>query len=217
MMASIRFRTVALIFGSKLPSFFRVEHKIEELFSILVGVRMLATLSAEAQVNRILNDIGCAPSNFSDIAARHANSRVLQALRGTNDFDPNDAEYYLSVARQMESLAKDFPVPISWKETQKIKELLTRRSQGPPTPFAVVVVDNELFRRVTAGVVETTNNLGECAAFKKQEIAFTVAEVLRNLGQGGIRVTTITNQRRAPETFTNALVEIGFTQTGIPH
>jgi len=178
---------------------------------------MLATLSAEAQVNRILNDIGCAPSNFSDIAARHANSRVLQALRGTNDFDPNDAEYYLSVARQMESLAKDFPVPISWKETQKIKELLTRRSQGPPTPFAVVVVDNELFRRVTAGVVETTTNLGECAAFKKQEIAFTVAEVLRNLGQGGIRVTTITNQRRAPETFTNALVEIGFTQTGIPH
>ena len=60
---------------------------------------MLAALSPEAQVNTILDDIGCAPSNFSEIADLHANSRVIQGLKGQNDFSAEDGEYYLGLAR----------------------------------------------------------------------------------------------------------------------
>jgi hypothetical protein len=110
----------------------------------------------------------------------------------------------------MESLAREFPIPISWKETQRIKQILAERNQGPPTPFAVVLIDSQPFKRITAGTVETANNLQECAAFEDQDVAFVVAKVLQDLGHTGIRITTITNQRRAPGDFVNTLAEVGF-------
>jgi hypothetical protein len=173
---------------------------------------MLASLSPEAQVNRILDDIGSAPSNFSEIADRHANSRVIQALKGANDFDPADGQYYLNVARQMKQLADDYPVPISWKETQRIKQILAQRSEGPPAPFAVVLIEERPFKRMSAGQPETTSDYKDCAAFDDHDVAFVVAKVLRDLGHSPVRVTTITNERRAPETFTNTLAEVGFVQ-----
>lgn len=179
---------------------------------------MLASLSTENQIAQILDDIGCAPSNFSEIAARHANSRVIQALKGANDFDPLDAQFYLNVARQLKKLADDYPVPISWKETQRIKQILADRTMGPPTPFSVVVINQQLFKRMSReidgsiGEPVTTTNLAECAAFDNFEVAHAVAKVLRDLGVTGIRVTSITNQCRAPESFTNTLAEVGFRQ-----
>ncbi len=61
---------------------------------------MLAALSPEAQINRILEDVDCVPSNFTEIASRHSNSRVIAALKGQNDFDPEDGQYYLGLARR---------------------------------------------------------------------------------------------------------------------
>jgi len=175
---------------------------------------MLAALSPEAQVNTILDDIGCAPSNFSEIADRHANSRVIQGLKGQNDFSAEDGEYYLGLARQMKRLAEEYPVPISWKETQRIKQILAaRKVQARPVPFAVVLIGQELFKQIVAGTIETTTDYKTCAAFKDITLAHAAARILNeNMGQFPVRFTTITNERRDPETFISKLADVGFTQ-----
>src|ERR1700687_2545476 len=133
---------------------------------------MLAALSPENQVARILDEIGCAPSNFSEIANRHANSRVIAALQGRNDVDPEDGEYYLGVARQLKKLAQEYPVPISWKETQRIREILAaRKTQMRPIPFYVVFIGPALFKRISSGQIEATTDYQSCAAFKDGFVA----------------------------------------------
>ena|SRR6266481_1357194 len=174
---------------------------------------MLAALSPEAQVNTILDDIGCAPTNFTDIADRHANSRVLAALKGTNDFDPADGEYYLGLARQMKRLAEEYPVPIDWRKILQIKQILAaRKTQARPVPFTVVLIGQELFKQIVSGTIETTTNYQNCAAFKDVMTAHAAARILVDMGQFPVRFTTITNERRDPETFISKLADVGFTQ-----
>jgi hypothetical protein len=179
---------------------------------LLAGVKMLAALTPENQIASILDSIGCVPSNFSEIADRHANSRVIQALKGTNDFDPEDGQYYLGLAIQMKRLAEEFPVPIDWRKTQRIKEILaTRKAEGQPIPFSVILIGPLLFNKIEAGRIETTSSYQECAAFADRSVAFAAARILaENMGQIGVRHTTITNERRAPETFVSKLADLGF-------
>lgn len=173
---------------------------------------MLATLSPEMQVNQILEHIDCVPSNFSEIADHHSNSRVIAALRGANDFDPKDGEYYLGLARQMKRLAEEYPVPIDWRKTQRIKEILAaRRATTRPTPFTVIFIGPALFKQILSGRIETTTSYQECAAFKNSLVAIDVARILNEkMGQVGVRFTTITNERRDPETFASKLADVGF-------
>jgi hypothetical protein len=175
---------------------------------------MLATLSPEAQINRILEDVDCVPSNFTEIASRHSNSRVIAALKGQNDFDPEDGQYYLALARQMKKLGEEyFPIPIDWRKTQRIKEILeTRKVQARPVPFAVVFIGPALFKQIASDRVETTTSYSECAAFKDILLAHHAARILDGMGQIGVRFTTITNESRAPETFVSKLVDVGFEQ-----
>jgi hypothetical protein len=172
---------------------------------------MLTALSPESQVNRILADIGCVPSNFTEIADRHANSRVIAALKGTNDFDPEDGQYYLSLARQMKRLAEEYPVPIDWRKTQRIKEILAaRKTTTRPVPFAVIFIGPSLFKQIVSGKVETTTSYEECAAFKDVLVAHAAARILDEMGHVGVRYTTITNEVRAPETIVSRLSDVGF-------
>lgn len=171
---------------------------------------MLTALSPENQIARILDDIGCAPTNFAEICNRHAISRVLQGLKGTNDFNPEDGQYYLGFAQQMKKLAEEYPVPISWKETQRIKQILAARNQGRPVPFAVVFIGQMLFKRIVSGRVETTTDYQSCAAFKNLTVAHAAARILNDMGQIGVRFTSITNESRAPETFISTLSDVGF-------
>jgi hypothetical protein len=173
---------------------------------------MLATLSTESQIASILDSIGCAPSNFSEIADRHANSRVIAALKGQNAFSTDDGEYYLGVARQMKKLAEEFPVPISWKETQRIKQILAARNQGPPTPFYVVLIGPLLFKRVESGNIETTTSYQQCAAFINSSVAHAAAKIIAGMGNIGVRFTAINTERRSPGTFVGTLAEVGFQQ-----
>jgi hypothetical protein len=174
---------------------------------------MLATLSPEFQVAAILDEIGCVPTNFSEIADRHANSRVIAALQGRNDFEPEDGEYYLGVARQLKKLADEFPVPIDWRKTQTIKETIAaRRTVIRPIPFAVIYVGSLLFKRIASGRIETTASYRDCAAFKDLSVATVAARLLDSMGEHGLRVTTITNERRAAETIFDQLADFGFTQ-----
>jgi len=172
---------------------------------------MLATLSPEMQVNQILEHIDCVPSNFSEIANRHSNSRVIAALKGTNDFEPEDGQYYLGLARQMKRLAEEYPVPIDWRKTQRIKEILaTRKATARPVPFTVVLIGPLLFKRIVSGVIETTTSYSDCAAFKDSLVAIDAARILDRVGQIGVRFTSINTEHRAPETFISKLSDVGF-------
>jgi hypothetical protein len=174
----------------------------------------MATLSPEFQVATILDEIGCAPSNFSEIAGRHANSRVIQGLKGQNDFSLEDGEYYLSLAKQMKKLAEEYPVPIAWKETQRIKEILAaRRETTRPVPFAILMIGSALFKQIMPdGQVETATDYQTCAAFKNELVARAAAKILDGMGRTGLRTTTITNEVRPPETIFGELRDFGFVQ-----
>jgi hypothetical protein len=172
---------------------------------------MLATLSTESQVAQILDAIGCVPTNFSEIADRHATSRVLAGLQGRNDFDPEDGQYYLLIARKMKKLADEYPVPIDWRKTHAIKEILAaRKTHARPVPFAVIFIGPALFKRISSGQIETTTDYQSCAAFKDPMVAHAAARILNDMGQVGVRFTTITNEVRAPETFVSKLSDVGF-------
>jgi len=146
---------------------------------LVAGANMLAALSPEAQVNRILDEVLCVPSSYSKIADRNANSRVIAALKGENDFSPEDGHYYLQIAREMKRLAEEFPVPIDWSQTQRIKEILAaRRTQARPTPFTVIFIGPALFKQIVSGTIETTTSYQECAAFKNSLVAIDVARIL---------------------------------------
>jgi hypothetical protein len=174
---------------------------------------MAATLSPEFQITTILDGIGCAPSNFSDIVGRCSNSRVMAALKGTNDFNREDAQYYLDFARQLKKLSEDYPVPIAWKETQKIREILTaRRAAVRPVPFSVIFVGPALFKEIVSGRVETTGSYQDCAAFANPSVAMAAAKLLDAMGEHGIRTTTITNEIRGPGTVYEKLSDFGFAQ-----
>jgi len=178
---------------------------------------MLAALSPEAQVNKILDDIGRAVSNYSEIADRHANSRIIQWLKGVNDFvDPTDSQYYLDLARQMKRLAEEYPVPISWKETQRIKQILAaRKTTAQPVPFTVVLVGPLLFKQLSSGQMETTTSYQECCAFENGLVAIDAARLLDRMGHGGVRIVTVTNMRRDPATFISKLADVGFESTAV--
>jgi hypothetical protein len=172
---------------------------------------MLAALSPEAQINRILEQVNCAPTNFAEIADRHAISRVLQGLKGTNDFSAEDGQYYVGVAWQMKKLAEEYAeIPINWREIGRIKQILAARNQDRPVPFTVVLIGPLLFKRISSGQVETTTSYIECAAFENGIAAYDAARILSGMGQIGVRYTTITNERRAPETFVAKLADLGF-------
>jgi len=172
---------------------------------------MLATLSPEMQVNQILEHIDCVPSNFSEIADRHSNSRVIAALKGTNDFDLEDGQYYLGLARQMKRLAEEYPVPIDWRKTQRIKEILaTRKTIARPVQFTVIFIGPALFKQIVSGAIETTTSYEQAAAFESGLVAIDAARLLDRMEHGGVRVVTVTNMRRDPATFISKLSDVGF-------
>jgi hypothetical protein len=171
---------------------------------------MLATLSNEAQINRILEDVDCVPSNFTEIANRHSNSRVIAALKGTNDFDPEDGQYYLRLARQMKRLAEEFPVPIDWRKTQTIKDILAARTQGRPVPFQIVqFFDGTLFQKIINGEVVRTTDYDQCAGIASFETANAIVQLLNRMGHM-CRHTRITNHRR--ENIFDSVRDFGFEQ-----
>ena len=172
---------------------------------------MLATLSSEAQINRILEDVDCVPSNFTEIASRHSNSRVIAALKGANDFEPEDGQYYLGLARQMKKLADEYPVPIDWRKTQRIKEILAaRKAQVRPVPFQIIhFYDGTLFQKIVNGEVIRTTDYDECAAIGSFETARTIAQLLDRMGHL-CRHTSITNHRR--ENIFDSVRDFGFAE-----
>jgi hypothetical protein len=100
---------------------------------------MLALLSNEGKIRRILGILRCADVNFSKInGGIVSNSRLAQALSEDDEkrkpLDQRDAELILEVLAEMIELQDDIKtklgvdVDIDWSRTEKIKNaLVTRR------------------------------------------------------------------------------------------
>ena len=174
----------------------------------------LAAFSSEAMINRTLDEIGCNPTNFSEIVNTLSTTRVIAALKGTNDFTAEDAQHYLSVARQLKALSEEYPVPINWRESEKIREILsTRKEYARPVPFYTVYVGPMLFKEVFHGEVRTTTKLEECAAFTDFFIAREAAKLLNGMNQSATAAQyPITNVRR--ESTIARLADCGFQEQG---
>jgi hypothetical protein len=172
----------------------------------------LAALSPENQINGILRDLDCAVTNFAGIVGRLSGSRVAAALSGQNDFSAEDGQYHLNVARSMRRLQDDYQVPIDWRRVERLKEILgTRKAVSRPFSFAVILIGSFLFKKMTSdGRVETTTSYQDCAAFSDLFIARTAAKILDDMGQMGLRVTSITNEPRAIDTIAKTLQDVGF-------
>jgi hypothetical protein len=108
------------------------------------------------------------------------------------------------------------PIPVRLDNPYVIKGLLNgfrkrREEQARPVPFAVIIIGGWPFRRVLPnGAIETTNSFQHCAAFTDQKIARTAAKLLEPITNEPLRVTTITNERRPPETIHDKLADYGF-------
>jgi hypothetical protein len=174
----------------------------------------LAALSSENLINEILRDLDCAVSGFAAIGGdRLSGSRVASALSGQNDFAADDAAFYLDLARRMKRLQTDVVVPINWKKIDEIRNILgTRKTSSRPTPFCVVLIGSKLFKRISAGEVETTTDYQDCAAFKDFIIARQAATLLDGMGNFSVRTTTITNEVRNAYEFVTKLTDVGFEQ-----
>ncbi|SRR6266576_2928530 len=88
-------------------------------------------MSVESQIVEILNQLGCAVSNFSLIAGICSVARTNSALNSARPFDLEDAKAHLSVARRMLELSKLCkPVPVDWTNVSAVREVLAGLASG---------------------------------------------------------------------------------------
>jgi hypothetical protein len=147
----------------------------------------LASLSPENQINAILGRISCAAINFSPQGSRLSHTRIVNALSGQNDFNPEDGQYYLQLAREMERLENEAGVPVDWKRIEKVRQALDRRRQKDqaltrPEPHYILYLSNgQMFERVENGEVLKTDDLRRVKGLDNS-IVFAVQELLRKMG-----------------------------------
>ena len=171
----------------------------------------IAAYSVESHINRILNELDCAVSNYAAIANKLSGSRVAAALAGTNNFSTPDGEYHLQVARDMQRLATEANVPVDWRHVEKIRDILAaRKTIAQPVPFTVIFIGPALFKQIVSGTIETTTSYEQAAAFESGLVAIDAARLLDRMEHGGVRVVKVTNMRRDPATFVSRLSDVGF-------
>lgn len=185
---------------------------------------MTASLSVERKIQNFIDLRETSADFISSLAALHgisgaSTSRLYQAMRDSTRSLP--AETAIPLGKLIDDLEKYcasvHPIPVALRNAVLINELLDnfRKShEGQvdlrPTPFNIVLVGGRPFKRITDGQVETVDDYESCAAFKDFAIARDAARLLDGMSQIGVRFTSVTNQRRAPETFTSRLADLGF-------
>jgi len=181
---------------------------------------MNATYSVEAKIQNFMTlrdtsaDFVAGAAQLEGIGGA-SSSRLSQAFRGR----PLPAETAVPLAKLVDDVeaycASMHPVPIALRNPVVIMELVNnfrkrREKQSRPVPFAVIFIGPALFKQIVSGRVETTTDFQECCAFKDVLVASATARLLNDMGQVGVRFTTITNEFRAPETFVSKLSDVGF-------
>ena len=87
----------------------------------------LATHSAEAQITRQLEELGCSSNAFAEISGVVARTRMAQGLAGQKDFEQTDAERMLAVLAEMTELRDLSQSPVDWKQVDEIRKALEER------------------------------------------------------------------------------------------
>ena len=85
---------------------------------------MSATLNPENEIQRRLNALHCSVMAFAIIAGLRSQSWLSQALRGNVSLGGDEAQQLLQILNEMEALQKSVEVPIDWRSSNRIKEVL---------------------------------------------------------------------------------------------
>jgi hypothetical protein len=183
---------------------------------------MNATYSVETKTQNFIN-LRDTSAEFISGAAQidgisgASTSRLSQAFRGR----PLPAETAVPLAKLIDDLesycSSLHPVPVSLRNPVVIMELLNdfrkrREEWVRPTPFAVILIGGQLFKKMSGQQILTANSYQDCAAFTDTLIARTAAKILDGVTNERLRVTTITNEVRAAETISDKLADFGFNQ-----
>ena len=87
----------------------------------------VATFSAEAQIARQLEELGCSSNAFAEITGVVGRTRMAQGLAGQKDFEPADAQKMLAILSEMAELRDLSQSPPDWKQTDAIRAALEER------------------------------------------------------------------------------------------
>jgi hypothetical protein len=158
--------------------------------------------ASEASLSKAFNNAKDLPTHQT---AYPLNSVLDRFIQMTNQFAP----FKLRLDDPVESkkLLEDFE---SGELSVKIQRFELRT---PIQPFYVVLVGEKPFKCTTPDAkILLTDDYESCAAFRTFQSARAVAKLLDVMGQMGIRVTTITNVRREPETIIESISAVGFTE-----
>jgi hypothetical protein len=149
-------------------------------------------------------------------------SRFSRGMSGESPFSDRERDQILAVIDAVAKLqASADPFPISWSQVHKLKPLIDQQIKGVerrPVAFEVVLVGPALFKRVIGdGRIETTTSYQDCAAFpisitQSKRVANLAAKLLDRMTAQPVRVTSITNEFRPAESFSNKLTDVGFTE-----
>jgi len=184
---------------------------------------MTATYSVESKIQNFMAlrdtsaDFIAGAAQIEGIGGA-SSSRLSQAFRGR----PLPIETAVPLEKMIDNLerycASVHPIPVSLRNPVVIVELVNAfrmrsESMSRPIPFTIVLIGPLLFKRIVSGVIETTDSYQECAAFKDATTAHAAARILNeNMGQIGVRFTTITNEHRPAESISDKLADVGFEQ-----
>jgi len=135
---------------------------------------------------------------------------VIAALKGANDFDAEDGEYYLGLARQMKRLARSFRFRFPGKKLKESNRFSLLASNSRPVPFVVVFIGQELFKQIVSGTSRRPRTTRH-AQFKDISVAHAAARILNEIWDKLVFDSrALQNECRAPETFIDKLSDVGF-------
>jgi hypothetical protein len=165
---------------------------------------------------------------INDMAQNHlaffsamSSSRFSRGMSGESPFSDRESKRILAVIDAVSKLQKlADPYPISWSQVHKLKPMIDQQIKGVerrPVAFDVVLVGPGLFKRVNGDRIETTTSYQDCAAFpisitQSKRTANVVAKLLDRMTAQPVRVTSITNEFRPVESFSNKLTDVGFSE-----
>jgi hypothetical protein len=143
---------------------------------------------------------------------RHADRGFVPGLAKLYGIDQGSPDFDRLIEDLNDYCRSVAPVPVSLRDPSEIKPLLDvfREQRQRPTNFFVIFIEGLLFKNIVNGQIKTTHSYNECAAFSDAMVAHNVISKLKAMGAFPIRITSITNQIRKPETISSQLTGLGF-------
>ncbi|MGA2422296.1 MAG: hypothetical protein ABSG69_19640 [Candidatus Acidiferrum sp.] len=92
---------------------------------------MRATFSHENQILAAMKSLGLTADHLTALDGLISPSRLSAALRGVRDLDTPQAQRLLKLLAELNELVESLsPVPVSWRNTTAIRQLLAAKREN---------------------------------------------------------------------------------------